>query len=110
MNHSILEVTHQENICVQGYIGETEKPIGLTKYKEVFKKTGLKFKPQQLDICHKCDVYTAMIKYSKSDDEKKIILAEFNKHKDEASDAYEKKSIDKKKARESEKKLDSMFI
>ena len=78
-----------------------EKPISLTKYKEVFKKTGLKFKPPRLDTCHKYDVYAATIKYSKSTDEKKEILADFNKHKDEASDAYEKKSIDKKKARES---------
>ena len=44
---------------------ENSKPVSITSYRKIFTSTKLKFKPPQLDTCHKCDVSDAKVKYAK---------------------------------------------
>ena len=49
---------------------ENSKPVSITSYRKIFTSTKLKFKPPQLDTCHKCDVFDVKVKYAKQDSKK----------------------------------------
>ena len=96
---AIMYRLYCKEIEIQG-----EKPVSLFIYRKVFKTTKLKFKPPQLDTCHKCDVLAAKIKYAISETDKKEAEIERDNHLQEAKDAYDKKSTDKKNSRDSSDK------
>lgn len=66
------------------YVSEHQNPASLRIYRDELKKTGLKFKAPQLDICHKCDTYEAKLKYE-TDENARIELNKFKEtHQDSA--------------------------
>ena len=88
------------NTCIMYklYKKETFKPVSLTTYRTIFKTTKLKFKPPKLDTCHKCDVFDAMIEYRTDETAKSKVIQLKDEHLEEAQNAYDQKTIDKKKS------------
>ena len=87
-----LNVALMHRLSVQ----QTENPLSLKMYRQVFSKTGLQFKSPQLDTCHKYDEYKAKIKFADTDALKDELQIEREKHHELAELAYKAKKQDKK--------------
>lgn len=83
------------------YKQEVEEPVSFRIYKQIFKKTGLKFKTPQLDRCHKCDLYAAQLKYEQDAEIVKQTELLRDEHHKDSNCAYVSKARDKKIAKES---------
>lgn len=81
------------------YKNESNNPVSLRIYRQIFAKTGLEFKSPQLDTCHICDNFQAKLKY---ETESMIIdkLKELQKHHhDLEKAAYKSNKRDKEAAK-----------
>lgn len=81
------------------YSNETEKPVSLTKYSEIFQTLNSKFKAPKLDTCSTCDSLQCKMKIEQSDEEKAILMQQLKEHVDKADMAYEQKKEDKNAAK-----------
>ncbi|KAE8738910.1 hypothetical protein FOCC_FOCC015599 [Frankliniella occidentalis] len=68
--------------------------VSLSTYSREFKKTGLKFKPPQIDTCQKCDTYEVTIKTA-TEEEQPALIAERDAHHKKAEIAYDRKKEDR---------------
>ncbi|KAE8742103.1 hypothetical protein FOCC_FOCC012377 [Frankliniella occidentalis] len=64
-------------------------------YSREFRKTGLKFKPPQIDTCQKCDTFAVALKSASSEDQKSEIVREHDEHHENSQLAYQTKKQDK---------------
>ena len=62
---------------------------------KIFNTTGLKFKPPQIDTCHKCDEFKNFLKYDSNEKTKQNIRASQKNHQDKTKLAYDSKAINK---------------
>lgn len=87
------------------YCEQNDVPASIKIYREVFNKTGLKFKSPQLDTCQKCDTYAIKLKHE-SDENKLVQIKQQQVNHYAATElAYRSKSNDKKLAKHSDKSI-----
>ena len=84
------------------YSEEVTAPLSVRIYRQVFSKTGLKFKRPQLDTCSKCDNFDVQLKYETNEDKRLQISLQKELHQNKAESAYEEKKLDKIKAKDSD--------
>lgn len=59
---------------------KVEKPVSQSKYCEIFKTMGLKFKAHNVDTCSTCDTYVAKMKIAQTEEEKCALIEQKNNH------------------------------
>lgn len=80
---------------------DNQPPVSERIYREEFNKTGLKFRPPQLDTCYKCDSLDAKIKYETDEVVKAELRGQKERHLAMADWGYVKKAEDKINAKDS---------
>lgn len=75
------------------YVELTTKPVSLSKYSQIFRTVGLKFKKPQLDTCTKCDIFILKIKAAQGN-ELANLLKQQKDHHETAERTYASKKND----------------
>ncbi|CAH1105341.1 unnamed protein product [Psylliodes chrysocephalus] len=104
MNLQLLYKLYKEKF-VNARQNPSEKPLGLSVFRNVFKTLNLKFKKPSNDTCKTCDSLFLKIKTSLSEEKKREFEHEMTQHQNKASFHYETKKADKKISEESAGKI-----